>query len=313
MKPQDADGTGGAALSAADVAHYYDRNTQRFLSYGGGGRHFAIHRQLWGPGVATTAEAARYINGLIGAAISEHGAAEPRSIVDFGCGVGGTLFDLARRWPQVRMTGVTISARQMTMARGLAQRLGVADRCRFELGDFESVALGLRADAVVAVEAFAHSIDAGRFFANAARHLRPGGLLVIADDFVAGDARSLSDAQCACVREFARGWQLGSLATAEVTVAGAAGAGFELLAAQDLTPLIRNDDLRHRMVAGVGPLCARLGLRRLPFFANMIGGSALQRGMRLGALAYRLLVFRLDGAAAERGPAYSSTSGRWLR
>ena len=296
MTATEAEGAGSAARSATDVARYYDSNTRRFLSFGGGGRRFAIHRQLWGPGVETVAEAAGFVNELIATAIADHAGAEPRAIADFGCGVGGTLFDLAGRLPQAGFFGVTISPRQVTMARALSRRLGVADRCRFEQGDFESIALGQPADAIVAVEAFAHSVDPDRFFANAVRNLRRGGLLVLVDDFVAIDSGSLSDRQRACVRDFARGWRLGSLATAEISIARASARGFTPVAARDLTALIRNDDLRHRFVAGLGPLCGRLGLGGLPVFANMIGGSALQRGIRLGALTYRMLVFRQDGS-----------------
>ena len=219
MTATEAEGAGSAARSAADVARYYDSNTRRFLSFGGGGRRFAIHRQLWGPGVETVAEAAGFVNELIATSITDHAGAEARAIADFGCGVGGTLFDLAGRLPQADLFGVTISPRQVTMARALSRRLGVADRCRFEQGDFESITLRRPVDAIVAVEAFAHSVDPDRFFANAVRNLRRGGLLVLVDDFVAIDSGSLSDRQRVCVRDFAQGWRLGSLATAETCVA----------------------------------------------------------------------------------------------
>jgi hypothetical protein len=39
-------------------------------------------------------------------------------------------------------------------------------------------------------------------------------------------------------------------------------------------------------------LPARLGLGRIPFYGNMIGGNALQIGLREGVLRYELLVLR---------------------
>jgi hypothetical protein len=43
------------------------------------------------------------------------------------------------------------------------------------------------------------------------------------------------------------------------------------------------------------PLFARLGLARRPFFGNIIGGGALQVGLREGFIRYQLLVLRRDG------------------
>jgi hypothetical protein len=45
-------------------------------------------------------------------------------------------------------------------------------------------------------------------------------------------------------------------------------------------------------VALASPVAASLGLARVPFYGNMIGGNALQIGLREGFLKYRLLVFR---------------------
>jgi hypothetical protein len=46
------------------------------------------------------------------------------------------------------------------------------------------------------------------------------------------------------------------------------------------------------LIAVVAPLFERLGLAGVPFFGNMIGGNALQIGLREGLLRYRMLSFR---------------------
>ena len=61
----------------------------------------------------------------------------------------------------------------------------------------------------------------------------------------------------------------------------------------DLTSLTRpGTRLRDHVIALTSPLCERVGLAEVPFFGNVIGGHALQLGLRDGFLQYRLLVFR---------------------
>jgi cyclopropane fatty-acyl-phospholipid synthase-like methyltransferase len=282
-------------ITSDDVARYYDRNTARFLLVGRGGVH-AMHRELWGPGVRTAREAADHVNALVAAELA-HLQKKPSALVlDFGCGVGGTLFRLAEWLPRARFHGITVSRRQHDVAVRLGEELGWAARCSFAHGDFHTASLGEvgeAADAVLAIESFAHSTSPAAFLENAARHLVRGGLLVVADDFLARAESSLTPVQRRTVERFRRGWRVPAVDTAETLVEQAADHGLEALKNQDLTPLTRpGSRLRDRAIAAAQPALARLDLARLPFFGNLIGGHALQSGLRDGFLEYRLLVFR---------------------
>lgn len=276
-----------------DVACYYDRNTRRFLLVGSGrGRH-NLHRELWAPGVGSASEAAGHINKVIGDHIAEIELGAEVGILDFGCGVGGTLFHLAERFPTARLGGITVSRRQVEIGERLATKLGYSDRCTFSLGDFQVADLGLRADVIVAVESFVHSDDAGAFLANAARHLRSGGRLIIADDFLALGKDSLDARQRAWVDHFIAGWRVPSVCTTSSLVAEAENHGLTAERVDDLTSLTRPGSRpRDRLTAVVSPLLARLGLGRIPFCGNLIGGNALQVGLREGFIRYRLVVLR---------------------
>lgn len=298
------------------VAHYYDSNTRRFLIVGGGAASHSIHRQLWGPGVGTTADAADYINRLIAERIgeigSESGVTSPDSevttpdsevttldtevtILDMGCGVGGTLFHLAEVFPRSRLHGITISPEQRDIANRIAAKKGLQDRCRVHLGDFQSARLDVEADAIVAVESFVHAESPERFFTWAADHLRVGGRLMLADDFLRADVGSLDDTQRSRVADFQTGWRAPGLCTVDCCARAAAGLGLEPVSDADLTPLIRLGRPRDLVIAALSPVFRRLGLARLPFFGNMIGGNALQVGLREGLFTYRFLVFRKRG------------------
>jgi cyclopropane fatty-acyl-phospholipid synthase-like methyltransferase len=274
---------------ARDVADYYDSNTRRFLALGGGARSHSIHRALWGPGVTDNDAAANQVNVLIGDLVESLPVSADFSLLDLGCGVGGTLFELARRFPQSKLHGVTISKRQCTLAQGFADRLGFASRCMFHHGDFESIDLGMSADVAIAVESMVHAQSMSAFLASAFRHLASGGTLVVVDDFIA--AREQPDGTALEIfSDFCEGWRLSSLTRVPVFVRAAESTGFDLVETRDLSPLIRLDRRRDRLIAVIGPLLRRF--TRVPVFANLVGGAALTRGLRTGNLAYCWLRLR---------------------
>lgn len=291
----DAGATGetDAAAWVSQVARYYERNTRRFLFLGRTGGTYAMHRELWAPGVTSVEAAAGHVNRLIGDEVALRVSGNDPVLVDFGCGVGGTLFDLGRRFPEARLHGVTISPRQAEIAERLAGRLGMGDRCSFTLGDFHETDLGVQAEAVVAIESFAHSHSAEAFLANASRHLRPGGSLLVADDFLAMDADLLDARARRLVEQFRSGWRVPAVGTVESLVASGTKHGLELERVEELTDLTRPGvRTRDVLVAAVGPTLARLRLGGIPFFGNIIGGNALQIGLREGFIRYRLVILR---------------------
>lgn len=299
---------GAASAWTVEVARYYDRNTGRFLLVGGGRGVHSMHRELWGPGVTSAREASDYVHRLLADEIARRmeGDDGARVIFDFGCGVGGTLFHLAERIPLANLTGVTVSTRQVDVARTIATARGVADRCAFVLGDFQEVDLGARADVIVAVESFAHAERASAFLANAARHLRPGGVLLVVDDFLATEPDALDARQRASVERFRVGWRVPAVCTPARLAEEAFAQGLDLASRVDLSSLVRpGSRVRDRLVAAVSPLADRLGLARIPFYGNVIGGNALQVGLREGFLRYELLALTKRGPGSHPGAGVS--------
>ncbi len=217
-----------------------------------------------------------------------------RSILDLGCGVGGTMMRLAEQLPESHVVGVTISPRQVEIGRGLVGRAGLSGRCTFVLGDMRSVEAGHGHDAAVAVESFVHLEEGSEFFHAAAKALRPGGLLLIVDDFLARPREELGVAELRRVDDFRRGWRVPGLSTVESTCVVGAAAGFQLSRFEDLSALVRTGRPRDRLISALAPVFRALHLSSVPFFGNMIGGDALQKGLRAGALQYGMAVFRRE-------------------
>ncbi len=280
---------GGRGL-VDDVARYYDANTARFLLVGAGRGTYAIHRELWAPGVRSAAEAVDHVNRLMAGEIARRVPA-PGSILDLGCGVGGTMFRLAAAFPDASLVGVTISPVQARTGRSLAGRLGLAARCRFVRGSFGAPEVGSGHAAAVAVEAYAHVHDPRAFFEPAAAALEAGAPLVVVDDFLASPLVDLADEERRGAEAVRRGWRVPSLDTVDHAAGAADRAGFDLAEDRDLTGLVRLGRPRDRVIAMLVPAFRALRLGRVPFFGNMIGGHALQRGLGGGSIRYRMLVF----------------------
>ncbi len=73
---------------------------------------------------------------LIEAAVAHFGAAGPGHILDLGTGPGSLLLAALDQWPRATGLGVDRSPTALAMARANAERLGMAHRAAFALGDW---------------------------------------------------------------------------------------------------------------------------------------------------------------------------------
>ncbi len=261
------------------VREYYDANTWKFLLTGS---HRALHRELWGPGVANRGEALHHAHALV---LDELGP-EDRRVLDLGCGVGTAALYVARQRP-VEVVGVSISPEQVRLARRFADRSDPSPGdVRFEVADFTALPEHLTGfDLAFAIESFVHADPASAFFHEVAEALDPGGALVVVDDFRTGGG---DDAR---LDDFRTGWHAPSLVTVAEAAALAGDAGLDLVSSRDLSPLQRLGRPRDRFVHAVQPLLRRARGRSL-WAQSLVGGDALQACHRAGLLEYRLLRFQ---------------------
>lgn len=115
-------------------------------------------------------------------------------VVDAGTGYGDQDLLWARRYA-VSIAGFNVNAAQVAVARDRIARAGLSGA--IDLVARSALATGLddgSADRVVALESAFHFPDRRQFFAEAARLLRPGGTIALADLVVArGASRRLVD------------------------------------------------------------------------------------------------------------------------
>jgi tocopherol O-methyltransferase len=102
------------------------------------------------------------------------------SVLDIGCGFGGTSLYLAQKY-KVHATGITISPVQVEMARKAAATANLD--AQFLLMDAEALDFSQPFDALWSVESISHYHDRRGFFANAVKFLKPGGVFALTDWF----------------------------------------------------------------------------------------------------------------------------------
>jgi SAM-dependent methyltransferase len=276
-------------FDAAKIRHYYDRQTAAFVAVGQGGSVGAIHRAVWGPGVGTRRQAFRYVEDqiieLTRRLPPSFGASH---VVDLGCGVGGSLCYLAERLP-VRGTGITLSAVQGRLAGQRIREAGCSDRIRCLVGDYCALPAGLDpADLAFAIESFVHGPAPDLFFAQCRQLVRPGGLLLVCDDFRRSTTEPAAERT---IDRFCRGWRVNTLLHADELQSLARAAGFAHQSTVDLSPYLEIHRVRDRLVDGLIALLGWLPLddTRLGY---LLGGSALQKALSHQWIGYDLALFQ---------------------
>jgi cyclopropane-fatty-acyl-phospholipid synthase len=157
-----------------NVAHHYDLDGRLYTQFLDADLNYSC---AYFPTGAETLEQAQ-------AAKQRHIAAKllldrpDLHVLDIGCGWGGMALTLARDFG-CRVTGITLSAEQLAVARARAAEAGLAGRVRFELMDYRELT-GVF-DRVVSVGMFEHVgvRHYGAYFAAVKRALTPDGVALL--------------------------------------------------------------------------------------------------------------------------------------
>lgn len=276
-----------SASSRAALGSYYDRLAQwtaaaRHFGYGGGRHKLTVHRALADPRAGGRATVTRLHDILLGALPSP----PTGHVLDAGCGLGGTMLDLAAR-SSARFTGLTLSEQQAAVGRAAAAKAGLADRIAIEVRSYDSPPHG-PFDLAIAIESLAHSPHPDSSIGAIAARLAPGGRLAVVDDMPELQARGTRDLEL-----FQSGWRVPALAGAAEIRAMLALHGLAIVADRDLT-----EELRPRTLSRIATLetlnralhrlAPSAGLREL--LDSHRGGLALERLYRTALMRYRLII-----------------------
>ncbi|MEA3004041.1 MAG: tocopherol O-methyltransferase [Sphingomonadales bacterium] len=270
--------------TARDVGHHYDELDQAYRDIWG--EH--VHHGYWISGRETPAAAAEALVRLVADRLD---LGPGQEVCDIGCGYGATGGWLAEH-RQVKVTGFTISEAQARIGRARSQaEPGFTCLCRDWLDNRMADA---SFDRAYAIESSEHMVDKPRFFAEAARVLRPSGRLVVCawlstEEPGSREVRHLLEPIC-------REGRLPSMGSRSEYLAMAAAAGFSLLGYDDVSRNVRRTwaiCLRRTLVRLVtDPALRRLALSRgTDNRGFLLSLPRLMVALRTGAMRYGVFVW----------------------
>ncbi|MBI1297724.1 methyltransferase domain-containing protein [bacterium] len=294
---RSGDSYNGQNTYVSGVRAYYEQNTTWFSLVRRRNHNPAIHRPVWADGVAQREDALNFVNAQIAQQVEALRAGALRNdtaitMLDLGCGFGATVHYLGRRFGEhLSAIGMTISRQQARIAQDRTQSLGLQN-CAFIEGDFQSVPICAEIDLICSIEAFAHAYAPDRYMVEAARLLKPGGRLILCDDFRAASPVAVNGgtASARWLALFQEGWHVPHLLTPQDVSHLAQTNGLTPIANIDFSPYLHMRPFPRVAIPLFEAAMHHSGALTATF-ESVLGGFALEECIRQGLVQYRFLVF----------------------
>tara|TARA_R110000824_G_scaffold7892_4_gene35821 strand:- start:42711 stop:43565 length:855 start_codon:yes stop_codon:yes gene_type:complete len=271
------------------IQRFYNANTGLFLKLGhsSGG---SIHRAIWGYGVSNREEALHYVDELICRHILKHQSGNTtQHIVDLGCGVAASLCYIAAQVP-ITGLGITLSKQQSLLGRERIAKHKLQQKLHCMQGNFCKLPENLeKADLAFAIESFVHAESAETFFQQASGLLKPGGQLIICDDFLKDLTVRQNKKALKWIKRFRRGWLIPSLLTPDQVDKYAEQHGLKRTETKDLTEFVKLNRPRDFLIAILMRILNTLALKNR-YLQMLYGGHALQICLKKRWICHQFIV-----------------------
>ena len=280
----------GAEKPEDRVRDYYNRNTRRFLRFGSTSQTRAIHQPLYIHPEYNLRQALEAPYRFIAGNLGDFGE-ESLLLCDLGCGVGDGMLSLLQNGLKStdRITGITISGHQAALARTMLEDSGFGGMSQVICGSFQEASSYIsNIHLAYAIESFIHSPDMAKLLGEVSNILRPGGKLIVYDDFLSRTSADGSEDRI--LNDFRNGWQANSLYTADEIGEMARGTGLSLKSSIDHSGALKLNRVKDKLVRLAVPF-ARPFLGRNAYATFLVGGNARQQAYSAGLLRYLQLTF----------------------
>lgn len=226
------------------IREHYDRTQLFYNLFWFNERNLGMHYGFWEKGVKNLHEAILNENKVIADKLE---IKKTDVVLDAGCGVGGTSIWLAENHG-VDVTGITLSQKQVGLARKYAKKRKLDHLTRFEVKDFCDTGFPNESfTKVFGLESVCNAEKKENFVKEAYRILKAGGKLAVADFFV---KERLDKEEKELVEGFCRGWEMPNLLTLAEFQRMLKEAGFKNINCIDKTKEIEPSSKRMFIVMG---------------------------------------------------------------
>jgi len=212
-----------------DVADYYNQTFHQYQRWWKLDKDLSLHYGIWDENTRNFSEALKNTNRVI-AEIASINAGE--RVLDAGCGVGGSAIYLAANH-DARVSGVTLSEKQMQAAINNSFRFGVNQKTDFRLEDYTKTSFkSSDFDLVLGIESITTAFNKRSFAKEANRLLKVNGKLIIADYFKTSS--KVEDPE-GYLTKLSETWSMAPIESLDEYIPKFESEGFELIENHDYT------------------------------------------------------------------------------
>jgi ubiquinone/menaquinone biosynthesis C-methylase UbiE len=203
-----------------------------------------IHHGYYEKGIRTHVQSVLNMNDFIGRLLKlDSEIKQGKKILDAGCGIGGTVVYFAKKFPDIKFTGINIVPDHIEMAKNLAKEKKVLSNTDFFVKDFVDTDLSSNHfDAIYLMESSCYAVQKQMLIREMYRILKPGGILVITDVF-----RTLVELNPVLTNiydSFCKGWGLSDLIDIEEFIFYLEKEGFHNIVNKAITKHVTRTILR---------------------------------------------------------------------
>ena len=215
-----------------DISRYYDLSEVHYNLMWNLRKSKSLHYGYWDDSVSNFHESLLNLNKVL----ARHADIKPTDyVLDAGCGVGGSSVWLAKNIG-CKVTGISLNKEQVRKANLLAAHQQLNDHVSFSVNDYTDTGFpGQSFNIVWGIESVCYANDKSDFLKEAARLLKSGGKVIIAD-FFKQDKLKGEDAEI--VKGMAHGWAINDFSIPHEFEQKLKENGFNILVNEDASQAI---------------------------------------------------------------------------